>query len=118
MNKINEIKKTIRYACKKNIFVIIMIILLCPILAVSYSSFIVNTDTYRASEMFLGNLLYSIKINETSSNTITVEPGETEAVVEVTSLNTVSSNYKLVYGTNSNISVIYAIDENELHMGL
>ncbi len=118
MNKISEIKKTIRYVCKKNILVIIMIILLCPVLAASYSSFIKNTGTFRASEMFIGNLLYSLKIDGTSRNTITVPKGETEAVIEITSLNTVSSNYKLVYAINPNINVIYAVDENEPTYGL
>ncbi len=113
-----SIKKDFNYICKKNIFVIVMIILLCPILGISYSSFVMNTNKYKASEMLIGNLLYSIRINGNSVNTITVPKGETEAVIEITSLNTVSSNYKLVYAINPNINVIYAVDENEPTYGL
>lgn len=110
--------RNIEQICKKNILVIILIILFCPILAISYSSLVVNTNRYRASEMLIGNLLYSIKIDGASTNTITVSPGETESLVEVTSLNAVSSMYKLIYSTNSSISVEYALDENTPSYGL
>ncbi len=118
MNKIRDFKKTFQAICKKNTLVIIMIIFLCPILGLSYANFVINTDDYRASEMYIGKLLYSVKVNDDLTNKISVGANsETEVVVEVTSLNEVMTKYKLVYESNPNIKIIYASDENEITNG-
>lgn len=118
MSKIKEFKKTFQAICKKNTLVIIMIVFLCPILGLSYANFVINTDDYRASEMYIGKLLYSVKIDDMPTNKINVfANSETEVVVEVTSLNEVMTNYKLVYESNPNIKIIYASDENEITNG-
>ena len=114
-----EFSKTINSICKKNIVVIIMIVFLCPILGYSYSSFIASTDKYKVSEMYMGNLLYSIKINNVATNQVVVPANdEVEIVLEVTSLNEVSSNYKVVYNTNPSITAVYADDDNTPTQGL
>ena len=111
-------KRLFHFNIKKNILVLMMIVCLCPILSVSYASFVFNTEEYRASEMYIGKLLYGIKINNEAVSEITISPGSHEIIVEVTSLNTISTNYKLVYETNDNIVVRYANDENEPTYGL
>jgi len=111
-------KRLFHFNIKKNILVLMMIVCLCPILSVSYATFVFNTEEYRASEMYIGKLLYGIKINNEAVSEITISPGSHEIIVEVTSLNTISTNYKLVYETNDNIVVRYANDENTPTYGL
>ena len=103
---------------KKYLLATILLLSLCPLLGLTYSSFIFSSNNYRASEMYIGSLLYSIKINDESVSEIKVKPGKTEIVIEVSSLNTVSTNYKIVYESNNNISIKYANDENEETYGL
>ena len=111
-------KKLFHFKLKKNILVLMMIICLCPVLSVSYAAFVFNTGEYRASEMYIGKLLYGMKINNEAVSEITVSPGNTEVVIEVTSLNEIGSNYKLVYESNDNLLLRYANDENEPSYGL
>ena len=101
---------------KKYLLATILLLSLCPFLGLTYSSFIFSSDNYRASEMYIGSLMYGIKINDESVSKITVAPGETEVNVEITSLNTVSSFYKLIYKTNENILVEYN-EDNDLPSG-
>ena len=68
-DKIRQFRISFNRFAKKNILVIIMLIFLCPILGYSYSTFVFDTDDYRASEMFIGNLLYSIKVDEINTYT-------------------------------------------------
>ena len=101
---------------KKYLLATILLLSLCPLLGLTYSSFIFSSDNYRASEMYIGSLMYGIKINDESVSKITVEPGETEVNIQITSLNTVSSFYKLIYKENSNILVEYN-EDNDLPSG-
>ena len=101
---------------KKYLLAAILLLSLCPLLGLTYSSFIFSSDNYRASEMYIGSLMYGIKINDESVSKITVEPGETEVNIEITSLNAVSSFYKLIYKTNENILVEYN-EDNDLPSG-
>lgn len=118
MSKFKNFRKTFQAICKKNTLVIIMIIFLCPILGLSYANFVINTGDYRASEMYIGKLLYSITIDGNPTNKINVSANsEVEISVEVTSLNEVMTKYKLVYESNPNIKIIYASDENEITSG-
>ena len=102
---------------KKYLLATILLLSLCPFLGATYSSFIFSSDNYRASEMYIGSLMYGIKINDESVSKITVAPGETEVNIEITSLNTVSSFYKLIYKENSNILVEYNSDTEDLPSG-
>lgn len=107
-----------------------MILFLCPILGFSYSSFVTNTSSYRSSEMYIGNLLYSISIFEVPTteystitysltNEVTLDSNTEKTIyIKVTSLNEVSNKYKLVYETESGINVMYANNENLPTSGL
>ena len=67
--------------------------------------------------MYIGSLLYSIKINGNSSSSIVASPGESEYTIKISSLNSVSSYYKLVYNENSNIKVEYSEESINLPSG-
>lgn len=99
---------------KKYLLATLLITVLCPLIAFSYSSFIFSSDNYRTSEMYIGSLMYSMKINNNAATKITAVPGKSEHTIEITSLNSVPSFYKLIYKTNQNILVEYnneTIDE-------
>ncbi|MBQ4263226.1 MAG: hypothetical protein IJB83_03140 [Bacilli bacterium] len=102
---------------KKYLLAVLLLISLCPLLGTTYSSFIFSSNDYRASEMYIGSLMYSIKINGQSTSKIIVEPGETVVNIEITSLNTVSSFYKLIYEKNENISVEYSSETTDFPSG-
>ena len=56
---------------KKYLLATILLLSLCPLLGLTYSSFIFSSDNYRASEMYIGSLMYGIKINDESVSKIT-----------------------------------------------
>ena len=114
MKYLSQILKT--YS-NKYLLVSLLIVLLCPVLVFSYSSFIETSNKYKSNEMMIGNLLYSMKINGISTSSINCAPGETEAVIEITTLSDMETKYKLVYPTTEGISVVYASDENEPAFG-
>ena len=67
----------------KYLLVSLLIVLCCPILIVSYSSFIKTTNNYKSNEMMIGNLLYSMKIDDIStSNVVVPANGEKETVTQ------------------------------------
>ena len=105
-----NIRENITYYIKKNIFIVLVLIGLCPVLALSYAKFTIDSESYRSNEMYISELLYSIKIDNENTYTIDIEPGETEHTIEITSLNAVSTNYKLAYLNNDNLGVKYASD--------
>ena len=117
MGKLDNMKKNISYFIKKNIFIVLVLIGLCPVLAISYAKFTINSESYRSNEMYISELLYSIKIDGKNVYSIDVEPGETEHTIEITSLNAVSTNYKLAYLNNNNLGVKYATDYLEPSFG-
>ena len=110
MGKLNNMKNNISYFIKKNIFIVLVLISLCPVLALSYAKFTINSESYRSNEMYISELLYSIKIDNENTYTIDIEPSEIEYTIEITSLNAISSNYKLAYLNNDNLKVKYASD--------
>ena len=70
---------------KKVIIVSIMIMLTC-ILTLSYASFVVTTDDYKASELLVSELSYSLTIYEEGSNTpmsgnIRISPNTTKKYI-------------------------------------
>ena len=117
MGRLNSMKNNISYFIKKNIFIVLVLIVLCPILALSYAKFTINSESYRSNEMYISELLYSIKIDGNNVYSIEMEPGEMEHTVEITSLNAISSNYKLAYLNNTNLEVRYAGDYLEPSLG-
>ncbi len=112
-----SIRKNVIYYIKKNIFIVLVLIGLCPLLAFSYAKFTINSESYRSNEMYISELLYSIKIDDENTYTIDIDPGETEHTIEITSLNAVSTNYKLAYLNNDYIDVKYASDYLEPAFG-
>jgi surface protein len=57
--------------------------------------------------MYIGELKYSIEIDETTTNTLSVPTGETIIDVKVNNQNPVDTYYKLLYLKNSNLTVKY-----------
>lgn len=112
-----DIRSKINYLFNKYIFVFFIVIGLCPMLAVSYATFSINTQGYRSNEMYISELLYSIKIDNENTYTIDIEPGRKEHTIEITSLNAISTNYKLAYLNNSDLEVVYASDYLEPSFG-
>ena len=112
-----NIRENVIYYIKKNIFIVLVLIGLCPLLALSYAKFTINSESYRSNEMYISELLYSIKIDNENKYTKDIEPGETEHTIEITSLNAVSTNYKLAYLNNDNLGVKYATDYLEPSFG-
>ena len=100
MNKIVKVLKKYMYVV--SIFIVVSIIL-----GVSYSNFIVTSNNHKAAEMYIGELKYSIEIDENSTNTLTIPTGETIIDVKVNNLNPVDTYYKLLYLKNSNLTVEY-----------
>ncbi|MBQ4262612.1 MAG: hypothetical protein IJB83_00005, partial [Bacilli bacterium] len=95
---------------KKYLLATILLLSLCPFLGLTYSSFIFSSNNYRASEMYIGSLMYSIKIDENATSIVQAEPGDNDYIIEITNLSTVDSHYKLIYANNSNIEVLYLKD--------
>ncbi len=112
-----NIRENVIYYIKKNIFIVLVLIGLCPVLALSYAKFTIDSESYRSNEMYISELLYSIKIDNENTYTIDIEPGEAEHTIEITSLNAVSTNYKLAYLNNDNLGVKYASDYLEPSLG-
>lgn len=69
-----DFRSKINYLFNKYIFVFFIVIGLCPMLAVSYATFSINTQGYRSNEMYISELLYSIKIDNENTYTIDIEP--------------------------------------------
>jgi len=73
------------------------------VLGVSYATFVITTNKYKASEMLISNLTYGINITGDGNSTIngkTVSVGANKTTtlqVKITSLNDITSNYSLEY---------------------
>ena len=99
-------KKIVDYT-KQYIGVISIVLALCILLTYSLSYFKVNTESKRAAEMYIGDLKYTISIDGTSTNTLTVPSGETIVDIDLTNQNEIKTYYKLLYLKNSNVSISY-----------
>ena len=99
-------KKIVDYT-KQYIGVISIVLALCILLTYSLSYFKVNTESKRAAEMYIGELKYTISIDGTSTNTLTVPSGETIVDIDLTNQNEIKTYYKLLYLKNANISISY-----------
>ena len=87
--------------------IIAVLIGISILLSVTFSSYIVTSNNHKAAEMYIGELKYSIEIDGSSTNTLTVPTGETIVDVKVNNLNPVDTYYKLIYLKNTNITVKY-----------
>jgi len=74
------------------------------VLGVSYATFVITTNKYKASEMLISNLTYGINITtaggpETiNGRVVTLKAGQVSNIyVKITSLNNINSNYSLEY---------------------
>jgi len=92
---------------QKYFAVISVLIGISILLSVTFSSYIVTSNNHKAAEMYIGELKYSIELNGSSNNTLTVPTGETIIDVKVNNLNPVDTYYKLLYLKNTNITVKY-----------
>ena len=92
---------------QKYFAVISVLIGISILLSVTFSSYIVTSNDHKAAEMYIGELKYSIELNGSSTNTLTVPTGETIIDVKVNNLNPVDTYYKLLYLKNTNITVKY-----------
>jgi len=96
----NYIKRKLKTTT--GLFTIIMCLSIL-VLGVSYATFVITTDKYKASEMLISNLTYGINITGDGNSIIngkTVNVGANKATtlqVKITSLNDISSNYSLEY---------------------
>ena len=87
--------------------IIAVLIGISILLSVTFSSYVVTSSNHKAAEMYIGELKYSIEIDGSSTNTLTVPTGETIVDVKVNNLNPVDTYYKLLYLKNTNITVKY-----------
>ena len=77
------------------------------VLGMSYSNFIVASENHKVAEMYIGTLKYSMTIDGTTKNTLSVPTGETIVDVTITNENPIDTYYKLIYQNNSNVSIKY-----------
>ena len=94
-----------------------VVLMLSIITGFSYAIFMISTDKYRVSEMFIANLMYGINVSDSDNTStingkqVTVSAGATEIVnVTLTSLNPIDSNYKLQYKIISGSGKVYYSD--------
>ena len=92
---------------QKYFAVISVLIGISILLSISFSNFVVTSNNHKAAEMYIGELKYSIEINGSTTNTLSVPTGETIVDVKVNNLNPVDTYYKLLYLKNANITVKY-----------
>ena len=100
MNRIFEI-------LKKYMIFIAILTGISIVLGMSYSNFIVTSGKHKAAEMYIGTLKYSMTIDGTTTNTLSVPSGETIIDVTIANENSIDTYYKLIYQNNSNVSIKY-----------
>ena len=92
---------------KKYMIFIAILIGISIVLGMSYSNFIVASENHKVAEMYIGTLKYSMSIDGTNTNTLSVPSGETIIDVTITNENPIDTYYKLIYQNNSNVSIKY-----------
>ena len=114
-----KLKEYIKLKMRSKRFMFGFVILMLSIITgFSYAIFMVSTGKYRASEMFIANLIYGINITDSDNTStingkqVTVGIGTTEIVnVTLTSLNPIDSNYKLQYKVIEGEGEVYYSDK-------
>ena len=102
MNNVLDFLKEHKY-----LMVALVLVGISITLGVTYSNYIVTSNNHKAAEMYIGELKYSIEIDGSTTNTLSVPTGETIIDVKVNNLNPVDTYYKLLYLKNSNLTVKY-----------
>ena len=92
---------------KKYMFFIMVLIAISIALGMSYSNFKVTSENHKVAEMYIGTLKYSMTIDGSTTNTLSVPSGTTILQVTVTNENPIDTYYKLIYQNNSNIKIQY-----------
>ncbi len=92
---------------KKYMFFIMVLTGISIVLGMSYSNFIVASENHKVAEMYIGTLKYSMAIDGSTTNTLSVPSGETIIDVTITNENPIDTYYKLIYQNNSNVSIKY-----------
>ena len=100
MNRIFEI-------LKKYMIFIAILTGISIVLGMSYSNFIVASENHKVAEMYIGTLKYSMTIDGTTKNTLSVPSGETIVGITITNENPIDTYYKLIYQNNSNVTIKY-----------
>ena len=100
MNRIFEI-------LKKYMIFIAILTGISIVLGMSYSNFIVTSENHKVAEMYIGTLKYSMTIDGSTTNTLSVPTGETIVDVTITNENPIDTYYKLIYQNNSNVTIKY-----------
>ena len=103
----NNVMNRVVNFLQKYFAVISVLIGISILLSVTFSSYIVTSNNHKAAEMYIGELKYSIEINGSTTNTLSVPTGETIIDIKVNNLNPVDTYYKLLYLKNTNITVKY-----------
>ena len=104
---------------------VIVLILFSLVIGLSYGTFIFTTNSYRSTEMLVGNLTYGIEITSTGGSetingtSVSLTSGKTSTVLlKITSLNKISSKYGVDYKMSSGTgSVKYASNTGWLPTG-
>ena len=91
----------------KYYLVVAILVFTSIILSVTYSNYFVESGNHKAAEMYIGELKYSMEIDGTTTNTLTVPAGETIIDIKVNNQNPVDTYYKLLYLKNTNITIKY-----------
>ena len=102
MNKVLVFLKEHKY-----LMVALVLVGISIVLSITYSNYIVTSNNHKAAEMYIGELKYSIEIDGSTTNTLSVPTGETIIDVKVNNQNPVDTYYKLLYLKNSNLTVKY-----------
>ena len=102
MNKVLDFLKDHKY-----LMVALVLVGISITLGVTYSNYIVTSNNHKAAEMYIGTLKYSMTIDGTTTNTLSVPSGETIVDVTITNENPIDTYYKLIYQNNSNITIKY-----------
>ena len=92
---------------KKYLIIISILLSLAIVLSMSYSNFKVTSENHKVAEMYIGTLKYSMAIDGSTTNTLSVPNGETIIDVTITNENPIDTYYKLIYQNNSNVSIKY-----------
>ena len=117
--------KNILKKIKNSRLAVVVLILFSLVIGLSYGTFIFTTNSYRSTEMLVGNLTYGIEITSTGGSetingtSVSLPSGKTSTVLlKITSLNKISSKYGVDYKMSSGTgSVKYASNTGWLPTG-
>ena len=117
MNILRNLRKLERILTSKFNKLSFVVAGFCLFFGMTFGLFIVTTGKYKASEMYIGNLMYTMNLRvvenseAVSGNTVTIPDEYTYTVmVDIGSLNPIRSKYKLQYKTNCTECQVFISD--------